>query len=128
VTRLAVVEFKVELTTSFLQRLAAIEVFLIEAHATPAYDNLLFELRSTVIPNLRQYPRLGRPYLEHPLQSVEALNQLAQLPAGSAKQLHEYQHGHYLLLYALAEPEHAVYLLSIRHFKQLSFNFAALWN
>lgn len=118
---------RVELTASFLDRLAAIESFLTEAAAASAYDKLLDELRSTVIPNLRRFPRIGRRYLDQPPQSAEALAQLAALPAGAADRLREYLHGDYLILYTAATPNHLVHLLSIRHLRELSFQFTRLW-
>lgn len=120
-------DYQVELTTSFLERLDAIEAFLTEADAAFAFDDLLGELRTKVIPNLRRFPRIGRRYLDHPPQSAEALSQLAALPAGAASSLREYLHGNYLILYADAEAATTVYLLSIRHHRQLSFDFARLW-
>jgi plasmid stabilization system protein ParE len=119
--------YRVELTANFLERLDAIEAFLTEADAAFAYDDLLAELRATVIPNLRRFPRIGRRYLDQPPQSAEALIQLAALPAGAANALREYLHGDYLILYAEAEAETTVYLLSIRHHRQLSFDFVRLW-
>ncbi|MDE1950581.1 MAG: type II toxin-antitoxin system RelE/ParE family toxin [Burkholderiales bacterium] len=123
--------YRVELTASFLERLDAIEAFLIDAGAGPAFDTLLAELRATVIPNLRRFPRIGRRYLARPPQSAEALAQLAALPAGAANGLREYLHGDYLMLYTVAartpKGDDAVYLLSIRHYRQLSFDFARLW-
>ena len=119
--------YRVELTASFLQRLDAIEAFLTEADAAFAFDDLLAELRATVIPNLARFPRIGRRYLDNPPQSAEALAQLATLPAGAANALREYLHGDYLMLYAAMEASATVYLLSIRHHRQLSFDFARLW-
>lgn len=118
---------RVELTVSFLERLAAIESFLTEAGAGAAYDRLLDELRATVIPNLRRFPRIGRRYFDQPPQSAEALAQLAALPAGAADRLREYLHGDYLILYTVAAPGRLVHLLSIRHHRELSFQFARLW-
>jgi len=152
--------YRVELTASFLERLDAIEAFLQEADAElslsparenhssrppwgpshswggpandlTAFDTLLTELRATVIPNLRRFPRIGRRYLDHPPpllpHSAEALAQLAALPAGAAHALREYLHGDYLMLYTTTEADATVYLLSIRHHRQLSFDFARLW-
>lgn len=123
--------YRIELTASFLERLDAIEAFLVEADAGFAFDDLLAEIRATVIPNLRRFPRIGRRYLANPPQSAEALAQLAALPAGAPDALREYLHGDYLLLYSVVDaPEQAqatVYLLSIRHHRQLSFDFARLW-
>lgn len=119
--------YRVELTASFLERLEAIEAFLVEAEAGFAFDALVAELRATVIPNLRRFPRIGRRYLANPPQSAEALVQLAALPAGAPDALREYLHGDYLMLYAATEADATVYLLSIRHHRQLSFDFAGLW-
>jgi hypothetical protein len=123
--------YRVELTASFLERLDAIEAFLVEADAGFAFDDLLAEIRATVIPNLRRFPRVGRRYLANPPQSAEALAQLASLPAGAPEALREYLHGDYLLLYSVvdasSQADDTVYLLSIRHHRQLSFDFARLW-
>lgn len=119
--------YRVELTASFLEHVDAIKAFLTEADAAFAFDDLLAELRGTVVPNLARYPRIGRCHLDHPPQSAEALAQLGTLPAGAANALREYLHGDYLLLSAAMEPNETVYLLSIRHHRQLTFDFAAHW-
>lgn len=123
--------YRVELTASFLERLDAIEAFLVEAEAGFAFDDLLAEIRATVIPNLRRFPRIGRRYLANPPQSAEALAQLAALPASAPDALREYLHGDYLMLYsvvdATSQADATVHLLSIRHHRQLSFDFARLW-
>jgi plasmid stabilization system protein ParE len=119
--------YRVELTSSFLERLDAIEAFLTEADAAFAFDDLLAELRATVFPNLARFPRIGRRYLDNPPQSAEALAQLAALPAGAAAALREYLHGDYLMLYTVTDTDATVYVLSIRHHRQLSFDFARHW-
>ncbi len=119
--------YRVELTASFLERLDNIEAFLTEAGAAFAFDDLLAEIRATVIPNLARFPRIGRRYLDNPPQSAEALAQLAALPAGAAGALREYLHGDYLMLYTVMDAGTTVYLLSIRHHRQLSFDFARIW-
>lgn len=122
---------RVELSASFLERLDAIASFLTEADADFAFDDLLVDLRATVIPNLARFPRIGRRYLANPPHSAEALAQLAALPPGAANALREYLHGDYLMLYtvvdAATEGNATVVLLSIRHHRQLSFDFARLW-
>ena len=120
--------YRAELTASFLERLDATLAFLVEADAGFAFDTLLAELRATVIPNLRRFPRIGRRYLANPPQSAEALAQLAALPAGAPDALREYLHGDYLMLYAVMEADATVVLLSIGHHRQLSFDFARLWS
>lgn len=118
---------RVELSASFLARLAAIEAFLTQADAAFAYDELLADLRAIVIPDLRRFPRIGRRYLDQPPQSAEALAQLAALPAGAADRLREYLHGDYLILYTAVAAGDVVHLLSVRHHRELSFQFARLW-
>jgi plasmid stabilization system protein ParE len=115
---------RVELTDSFLARLDSIEAFLTEADAAFAYDDLLAGLRATVVPNLARFPQMGRRYLDQPPQSVEALEQLAKLPAGAADRLRVILHSDYLMLYSVVGD--VVYMLSIRHHRQLSFDFG-LW-
>ena len=119
--------YQVELTASFLERLNSIEAFLGEANAAFAFDDLVDNIRTTVIPNLRRFPRIGSPYLANPPQSAEALALLASLPVGAANALREYLHGDYLMLYTVINETEPVYLLSIRHHRQLSFDFAGLW-
>lgn len=52
---------------------------------------------------------------------------LAAMPTGAADSLREYLHGEYLVLYLVADDLATVYLLTIRHHRQLSFDFAGLW-
>jgi hypothetical protein len=57
---------QVELTASFLEGLISVGAFLDAANAEFAFDALVANLRTTVIPNLRRFPRMGRPYLANP--------------------------------------------------------------
>lgn len=115
--------YRVEFTASFLERLDAIDAFLTAADAGIAFDRLLDELRDTVLPNLQRFPRIGRPYLSDPPQSVEALAQLAALPLGAPHALREYLLEDYLLLYIANDESATVYLLSVRHHRELGFGF-----
>ena len=116
----------VKLTGNFERNLEELEAFLVEAEAPHAFDALLDELIDTVIPNLESFPGMGRLFLERPARSIEVANGIARLTKqlGSlAKdgELREYVMTHYLLLYARIKG--TVYLLSIRHQRQLSFDF-----
>ena len=120
----------VKLTANFERNLLEVETFLLEAEAPHAFDALLDELTDTVIPNLERFPGLGRLFLARPARSVEVANGIARLTAqlGSIAtdgELREYVMAHYLVLYARIKD--VVYLLSIRHQRQLSFDFQALW-
>ncbi len=120
----------VKLTANFERNLEEIEQFLIEAEAASAYDGLLDELLVTVIPNLERFPAMGRSFLDRPLRSVEASNGIDTLRGkldklGGNAEIREYVLQHYLLLYAFSGEE--IFLLAIRHHRQLSFDFNALW-
>lgn len=120
----------VKLTANFERNLKDAEAFLIQAQAPQAFDALLDELTDTVIPNLERFPGMGRLFFERPVRSIEASNGIDQLQArlkaiGKDGEIREYVMTHYLLLYARFDT--AIYLLSIRHHRQLSFDFLSLW-
>ena len=120
----------VKLTANFERNLEDAEAFLLAADAPQAFDALLNELTETVIPNLERFPGMGRLFFERPIRSVEASNCIDGLKAklkAIAKdgEIREYVMSHYLLLYARVDT--TIYLLSIRHHRQLSFDFQSLW-
>lgn len=120
----------VKLTANFERNLEAVAAFLLEAAAPRAFDALLDELTDTVVPNLESFPGMGRLFLERPARSVEVVNgmrRLARQLGSLAKdgELREYVMIHYLVLYARING--TVYLLSLRHQRQISFDFQALW-
>jgi plasmid stabilization system protein ParE len=121
----------VKFTANFERNLEDIERFLTEAEAPQAYDGLLDELLETVIPNLEHFPEMGRPFMARQPGSVETANELATLRAKlsaltpGTDALREYVLKDYLLLYAWIGG--AIYLLAIRHQRQLSFDFEGHW-
>lgn len=119
--------YAVELTGNFLACLDSIAEFLAEADAGSAYDDLLARLRTDLIPNLSRFPDMGRRYLDSPPRSVEGLGLLATLPSGTVDALRLVLLGDYLVLYVTDARKRSVTLLSIRHHRQLSFDFARMW-
>lgn len=121
----------VRLTANFERNLADIERFLIEVEGPQAYDALLDELLDTVIPNLERFPGMGRPFLTNAARSVETTNALEALRAKVSaltpdpEALREYILDHYLVLYAKIDAN--LYLLAIKHHRQLSFDFHSHW-
>lgn len=120
----------VKLTRNFERNLDDIELFLEENEAISAFDLLLDELADTVVPNLERFPKMGRPFLDRPALSVEATNRVEKLRTqldslGGSSDIREYVLSHYLVLYVATET--TVYLLSIRHHRQLSFEFVDHW-
>ena len=118
----------VKFTANFERNLEDIERFLTDAEAPQAYDGLLDELLETVIPNLERFTGIGRPFMIRQPHSVETTNTLATLRAKlssltrNPQALREYLLKDYLLLYA--QIGSAIYLLLIRHHRQLSFDLA----
>jgi plasmid stabilization system protein ParE len=116
----------VRVTANFEANLEAIEVFLAEAGATPAFTAVLGELANSVIPNLERFPEMGRLFLDRPAQSVEARQKIRQLESRIGNTtLREYVAGDFLILYGARG--RTVYLLSIKHQRQLSFDFPVHW-
>ncbi len=116
----------VKLTANFERNLDEIEGFLDKVDAWQVYDRLLDELTDTSIPNLEKFPAIGRPFLERPVRSVEVANALVRLQATlNDGELHEYLFADYLVLYA--QFGDVIHLLSIKHHRQLSFDFKTLW-
>ena len=120
----------IKFTANFEANLEAIEGFWAENNFAQGYDRLLDELGETVIPNLERFPKMGRPFASRQPESVEALSKQEKLQArldrlGDGSDIREYVMNDYLLLYALIK--NVVHLLSIRHHKQLSFDFSHLW-
>ena len=121
----------VKFTANFERNLEDIERFLSEAETPQAFDGLLDELLETVIPNLERFPEMGRPFMARQPRSVETTNALTTLRvklsalAPDVDAIREYVLKDYLLLYALIGE--AIYLLSIMHQRQLSFDFEGHW-
>lgn len=120
----------VKFTANFERNLEAVEAFLDGAQAPQAFDALLTELADTVIPNLERFPGMGRPFLDRALRSVEVSNGVEGLRRklghiGEDGELREYVLSHYLVLYARFDT--TIYFLSIKHHRQLSFDFDSLW-
>src|SRR5438093_1516421 len=108
----------VKFTANFEQNLTAIEAFCVEADTPQSYDSLLDLLLDTVIPDLEHFPEIGRSFLTRAADSVEARTLSERLKARIGDgEIREYLFDEYLILYALTSA--SVYLLSIRHHKQL---------
>lgn len=116
----------VRVTANFEFNLEAIENFLAEADAPQAFNALLDDLAGHVIPALENHPDIGRAFLSRDAQSAESRQRIKQINSRiGTTSLREYITGDFLILYAVQEK--TVYLLSIKHHRQLSFDFPAHW-
>ena len=118
---------KVKITQNFENSLDLIEKFLEDADANHFFPELITELFETIIPNLEMFPQIGVNLIGRQLTSIEAIHLreivLSKLPHQS--ELREYISGDYVILYL--KNESTVFLLSIKHHRQLSSNFQDYW-
>lgn len=124
----------VKFTANFEANLEQISTFWAEQGASQAYSNLLDQLGHTVIGNLECHPRIGRKFFARVAQSVEVRERVkALLKRFGDAEVREYLSGDYLLLYclvaerAMRQPDLTIYLLAIRHHRQLTFDFDGFW-
>jgi hypothetical protein len=119
-----------QFTRNFTANLAGIEAFFERADAGQAYLALLDQLEQTIIPNLLRFPSIGRPFIQRQQRSLEVYLQIPTLKGklaelGMGCELREFSTKDYLILYTFNERNG--YLLSIKHHRQVSFDFSALW-
>jgi plasmid stabilization system protein ParE len=117
----------VRLTANFDANLQEVQTFLADAGAVDAFDALLAYLFDELIPNLQLFPRLGRTFLDIEPQSLQgqARRRTVQQLVGANTELREYIARDYVVLYAVRGA--TVFLLSIRHHRQLSFDLRRHW-
>ena len=117
----------VRITKNFDKNLADIRRFLEEQEVPQEFRSLLEQLFETVIPNLERFPEIGVDFLAKLPQSTEGLMRLEAIKQRLGKNtvLREYISGDYLVLYALRGDN--IYLLSIKHHRQLSFDLKEHW-
>ena len=114
-------------TANFSANLDSIEAWWNDCQFLLGNDRLLAELENTVLQNLQNHPRMGRNFLHRQSQSTKTRARMQKLQAllatlnidtGQAE-VREYVMTDYLLLYALTG--NVIYLLAIKHHKQLAF-------
>jgi len=116
----------VEVTANFEANLDVVAAFLAEAGAPQAFAALVDTIAASVIPNLERFPDMGRPFLDRPADSVEARERIHRLQSSHGKAvIREYVLDDFLILYAVRGE--SVYLLAIKHHRQLSFDLPSHW-
>ena len=117
----------VRLTANFQRNLDTIRAFLEEHYAASTFERLLKDLFDLVIPNLESFPSLGMDFLSRVPGSLQGKIKLADLTRrlGGHANLRELIFGDYLILYAVQDAQ--LYLLSIKHHLQLSFDLQGHW-
>jgi plasmid stabilization system protein ParE len=119
--------FAVRFTANFDANLESIRAYLDQVGTPAAFDELLRDLFDHWIPNLVGFPQIGRVFLQISPTSVEgrARHHRVATLAGADTVVREYISGDYLLLYAVRRS--TIFLLSIRHHRQLSFDLRGHW-
>lgn len=116
----------IRLTANFERNLAEIDQFMQAADAPHAFDALLDELLEKVLPNLERFPDMGSSLLDVPAGSVESLRGMEFLrKKARAMTIRQYVMRDYLILYVVTAED--LYLLSIKHHRQLSFDLDTIW-
>lgn len=117
----------VRITRNFDKNLADIRRFLEEQEAPQEFQSLIEQLFETVIPNLERFPEMGVDFLAKAPLSTEGTMRLEALKRRLWKNtsLREYISSDYLVLYALRGDN--IYLLPIKHHRQLSFDLKEHW-
>jgi len=115
-------------TQNFADNLDEIQRFLREREVPHAFHALLQRLFETIIPNLQRFPEMGLDFLARRPASAEGLARLEALRKrlGTGVEIREYITGDYLLLYAVRDD--GIFLLSIKHHLQLSFDLRDHWD
>ena len=115
-------------TDNYRADLDSIEAYWDACLFSAGNGRLLTELAATALVHLRSHPRMGRNFLQRQSKSVDTVTRARKLDAllntlgtdAQRAEIREYVMTDYLLLYALVGD--VIYLLAIKHHKQLSFD------
>jgi len=113
-------------TANFEANLDGIERFLAELSDSPSFQRLLDKLFDEVLPNLGAFPSIGLDFFARIPASIEGRHLHAKIKSIAGNHsVREYIFDDYLLLYNLHGEN--LYLLAIKHHKQLSFDLKGHW-
>ena len=117
----------VYITQNFENNLDTIKQFFIDNEVPQQFAELIDNLFATIIPNLERFPHVGIDFLNRQPGSLEGLNLLESIQQflQGKGEIREYITDDYLILYALIDNN--LYLLSIKHHRQLAFDFTSNW-
>jgi plasmid stabilization system protein ParE len=119
----------VRITANFESNLSAIEAFWRDRQAPGAFDQAL-DAVERVVSMLERHPRVGWNFLARTAHSIDVRDRLAALhEQPAAIEVRELVTGDYVMLYLFNANARkpVVDLLSIRHHRELSFDFEAFW-
>jgi plasmid stabilization system protein ParE len=117
---------KLLFTENFAANLDTIQSFL-EPEGRSAFQRLLSRLFDDICPTLSRFPQSGRSFLAHHIGSAEAqivVDRLGGL-VHHGDELREFTVDDYIILYLVRRRR--IYLLAIKHHRQLSFDLRRFW-
>jgi plasmid stabilization system protein ParE len=111
----------VRITGNFARNLEDIESYFAQVNQPKQFESLLDQLFDTIIPNLQQFPLMGKDFLAELPGSVEGITTLQKIKAKMSENasIRQYTRKDYLVLYWHKDQEIA--LLAVKHHKQLYF-------
>ncbi|SJM95664.1 conserved hypothetical protein [Crenothrix polyspora] len=112
----------VRITANFSRNLDDIESFFAQLSQPKQFESLLDQLFDTIIPNLQQFPLIGKDFLAELPGSVEGITTLQKIKARMSENasIRQYTSKDYLVLYLHKDQE--ITLLAIKHHRQLYFH------
>lgn len=118
---------RVRVAANFRRNLERIAAFLDEAGAPQEFEAILARLGDEIVPTLERFPEIGAGFLDRSPLSADGKALFAKVVGllDPGDSLRQFVVGDYILLY-LVRTE-CVDLLSIRHHRELSFDFAGHW-
>jgi hypothetical protein len=114
-------------SANFERNLAEIEKFLSDGEMRTAFDALVEHLSADIVPTLEHFPEIGADFMARAPLSVEGrvlFERIAEL-TGRDAELRQLIDGDYVILYLVRGG--SLVLLSIKHHRQLSFDFSGHW-
>jgi hypothetical protein len=114
-------------SANFERNLAEIEKFLSDGEMRLAFDALIEHLSTHVVPTLERFPEIGADFMAKAPLSMEGRMLFERIAgmAGMDGELRQLIDGDYIILYLLRAG--SLILLSIKHHRQLSFDFSGHW-
>ena len=114
-------------TANFERNLEATRQFLASGHGAAPFERLIERLRSHIIPSLERFPDIGADFLARAPSSVDGLALFERVVkfAATGAQVRQLIDGDYVIVYLVKGA--SVHLLSIKHHRQLSFDFGGHW-
>jgi hypothetical protein len=117
----------VKVTANFERNLDSNRDFLVSAEARPTFASVIKSLIDRVVPAMERFPDIGADFAARAPLSREGqvlFDRLIAL-AGPNAEARQWIEGDYVILYLVRGG--SIFLLSIKHHRQLSFDFSGHW-